>query len=531
MPDILIQDAVIVDGTGAPRFQADVAIQGDCIASIGSLDGASARTTIDAAGRVLLPGFIDMHSHADLSLLVEPEAESLVRQGITTVVTGQCGQSPAPLLGPYRDDALQTLSMLLPSQAAMPWDELSTFASFLDYLQGAGTAPNVVPLVGQGMVRAAVMGFSSDAPSKGQMAQMQSLVHQALDAGAYGLSTGLIYPPGSFTTTPELVDVTGPVGQRGGLYFSHIRNEARGLAASVSEAIEIGRRNGAAVQISHLKAAGRDNWHRVPAALELIDEARSQGLDVTADMYPYTGGATYMAALLPRWALEGGTPGLLKRLDDPQEWQRIAQDLEGGDSGIRAEVEWDKVLISGSPDPAQSGRSIADLAAQESQEPVAWMLDALRAASGKMGMVALLIDEENIRLQLRHPAVMVGTDSLGVSAAGPMARGIMHPRFCGTYARIFGQYVRDEGLLSLEEASWKASGFPAQKLGLAGRGLIREGLKADLVVLDPETVADRASFAKPLRYPVGIDNVLVNGELVVAGGEAVGARPGTVLRR
>ena len=531
MLDILIQNAEIVDGTNAPRYRGDVAVEGDRIAHIGTLEGASARTIIDATDRVLLPGFIDMHSHADLSLLVEPEAESLVRQGITTVVTGQCGQSPVPLMGKYRQDALQTLSMLLPPQAAMPWEELSSFASFLDYLERTGIALNVVPLVGQGMIRAAVMGFSSERPSKDQMAQMRSLVDEALDAGAYGLSTGLIYPPGSFTLTEELVDVVRPAGQRGGLYFSHLRNEAEGLCEMVTEAIEIGRRSAAAVQISHLKASGRDNWHKAPAALALIDQARSEGLDVTADMYPYVGGATYLAALLPKWALEGGTRGLLRRLDDPQECRRIARDMEAGRSGIVAQIEWDKVLIAGSPDSAQVGHPISDLAAREGKEPLTWTLDALRASSGKMGMAVLLMDEDNVRLQLRHPAVMIGTDSLGVSTAGPLARGLMHPRFCGTYARIFGQYVRDEGLLSLEEASWKASGFPAQKLGLADRGVIREGCIADLVVLDPATVRDRASFAEPLRYPSGFEYVLAGGEVVVEAGEQTLARPGRVLRR
>jgi N-acyl-D-aspartate/D-glutamate deacylase len=392
-------------------------------------------------------------------------------------------------------------------------------------------AVNVVPLVGEGMIRAEVMGYRSDAPSQGETAAMQRLVHEALDEGAFGVSTGLIYPPGSFTEIEELVDVVRPAGERGGLYFSHLRSEAETFCDAVREAIEIGRRTGAGVQISHLKAAGRENWDQVPAALALIDGARAEGLDVTADMYPYAGGATYMAALLPKWALEGGTPGLLERLADPQARARIVQEMEAGGGNIVGQVEWDKVLIPSSAERAYVGHAIADLAAKEGKDPLIWALDALLATAGNMGMVVLLMAEENVRAQLQHPAVMFCTDGLGVSAEGVMAQGIMHPRFFGTYARIFGHYVREEGLLSLEEASWKASGFPAQKLSLADRGVIREGYRADLVVFDPATIQDRATYVDPLQYPAGIDTVLVNGKMVVGAGEQTSARPGSVLRR
>lgn len=530
MLDILIRGAEIVDGTNTPRYQGDVAIEGDRIAHVGALAGATARTVIDATARVVAPGFIDMHSHADLSLLVEPEAESLVHQGITTVVTGQCGMSPAPLTREHREDTLRTLSMLIPPGVSMPWDQISSFGSFLEYLENAGTAVSVVPLVGQGMIRAAVMGYRADAPTKDETEQMQRLVREAMDDGAHGVSTGLIYPPGSFTGTEELIDVVRPVAKYNGLYFSHIRGEAETLLEAVAEAIEIGRQAGIAVQVCHFKAAGRDNWDKASAALALIDQARAEGLDVTADMYPYTGGATYLAALLPRWALEGGTPGLLRRLDLPEERTRIVQAIKAGEGGVVGRIEWDKVLIAGSPKREYVGHAISELAAQEDQDPLHWTLDALRLTSGNLTMVVLSMSEDNIKMQLGHPAMMFGTDGLGVSTDGPMALGIMHPRFCGTYARLFGQYVR-EGVLSLEEASWKASGFPAQKLRLADRGLIREGYKADLVVFDPSTIQDRATYEEPLHYPSGIETVLVNGEVVIEAGSQTSARPGRVIRR
>jgi N-acyl-D-amino-acid deacylase len=284
------------------------------------------------------------------------------------------------------------------------------------------------------------------------------------------------------------------------------------------------------VQVSHFKASVRENWGKASAALALIDRARAEGLDVTADMYPYTGGATYLAALLPRWALEGGTPGLLRRLDLPEERTRIVKAMEAGQDGGVGTIEWDKILIAGSAKREYVGHAVSELAAQEEIDPLLWTLDALRATAGQVTMVMLSMSEDNVRMQLRHPAIMFCTDGLGVSTAGPMAMGIMHPRFCGTYPRLFGRYVR-EGILTLEAASWKASGFPAHKLGLADRGLLREGYKADLVLFDPDTIQDRATYAEPLQYPSGIDAVLVNGEVVVEGGRQTRARPGRVIRR
>jgi N-acyl-D-amino-acid deacylase len=528
--DIVIQNAEIVDGTNTPRYRGDIAIEGDHIADVGSLKGAAAKTVIDASDRVAAPGFIDMHSHADLSLLVVPGAESLVHQGITTIVGGQCGMSPAPLTKDHRKDTLATLKMLLPPKVSMPWDEMSSFDSFPDYLERTKTSVNVVPLVGQGMIRAAVMGHSAHQPTEEQIKHMQRLVYEAMDSGAFGVSTGLIYPPGSFTSTQELIQVARPAGERNGLYFSHIRGEAETLIEAVKEAIEIGRQAGAGVQISHFKAAGRENWDKAAPALELIDQARSEGLDVTADMYPYVAGATYLAALLPKWALEGGAPGLLRRLVFPWERKKIVKAMKDGEGGIVGNIEWDKVLICGSRKKEHVGHYVSELANKEGQDPCAWTLNALLKTLGNIQMAVFLMAEDNVRMQMQHPAMMFGTDGTGVPAGGPMALGLIHPRFFGTYPRIFGQYVRQEKVLSLEEASWKASGFPAQKLRLADRGLVKKVYKADVVVFDPVTINDQATYMEPLQYPLGIDYVLVNGEMVIEQGEQTGARPGKVIR-
>jgi N-acyl-D-amino-acid deacylase len=530
MLDILIQNGEIVDGTNSPGCTGDLGIEGGRIAEIGVLEGAAAKNVIDATGRVIVPGFIDMHSHADLSLPAAPEGASLVHQGITTVVTGQCGMSPAPLTRKHRRGALATLSTLVPSGASMPWDEMSSFAGFLDHLGRIRTSVNVVPLVGQGMIRAAVCGYSADQPTAGQIERMRDLVHEAMDNGAFGISTGLIYPPGSFTSTQELVEVVRPVGERNGLYFTHVRDEAASLIEAYEEAIEIGHQAGVAVQISHFKAAGEANWDKAAPALALIDKARSEGLDVTADMYPYLAGSTHLGALLPKWAIEGGVPSVLKRLVLPWERKKIVQAMKASAGGVVERVEWDKVLICKSRKKEYVGRYISDLAAQEGKDPYVWTLNALLKTLGNILMIIFLMAEENVRMQLRHPAMMIGTDGLGLAVEGPMASGMLHPRCFGTYPRIFGRYVREEGILSLEEASWKASGFPAQKLGLADRGAIKKGYKADLVVFDPVTITDRATYEEPLQYPSGIDYVLVNGEIVIEQGEQTGARPGKVIR-
>jgi N-acyl-D-amino-acid deacylase len=529
MLDILIQNGEIVDGTNTPSYRADIGIEGDRIVDMGALKGAAAKTVVDATGRVVVPGFIDMHSHADLSLPAAPEGASLVHQGITTVVTGQCGMSPAPLTREHRRDTLITLNTLVPPGASMPWDEMSSFSGFLDYVERIRTSVNIVPLVGQGMIRAAVVGYGADPPTKEQMGRMQGLVHEAMDSGAFGISTGLIYPPGAFASTEELIEVVRSAGERNGLYFSHVRDEAGNLIEAYEEAIEIGRKAGAAVQISHFKAAGRDNWDKAALALELIDRARSEGLDVTADMYPYLAGSTHLGALLPRWAIEGGVPGVLKRLILPWERKKIIKAMKAGAGGVIENIEWDQILICKSRKKEYVGHYVSELAAQEGKDPYTWTLDALLKTLGNILMIVFLMGEDNVRMQLQHPE-MIGTDGLGLAVEGPMASGMLHPRCFGTYPRIFGQYVREEGILSLEEASWKASGLPAQKLGLVDRGVIKKGHRADLIVFDPATIKDRSTYKVPLQYPSGIDYVLVNGEIVIKQGEQTSARPGKVIR-
>jgi N-acyl-D-amino-acid deacylase len=527
MLDILIQNAYVVDGSGTPAYRADVAVERDRIVGIGQIEGAAAQTILDAPGCVVTPGFVDMHSHADCSLPSLPTADSLLHQGITTVVAGQCGSSPAPLLAETRE---QVIALADSQDMPLPWHEWSTFGSYLDYLARVGISLNLVPLVGQGRVRSAVMGFTARPPTQADMARMQAEIVQAMDEGAIGVSTGLIYPPGSYASTEELVSITRPVGERDGFYFSHIRGESDTLLSAVSEAIQIGRQTGAAVQISHFKAVGQPNWDKSEAALKLIDEARAEGLDVTADLYPYLASSTHLGATLPDWAHEGGKESIRARLNDPETRLRMAAAMQSGHAPRAG--EWDKILISNSPKNRNyEGHSVAELAAEAGISPYDWVFDALLAAELDIGMIKFSMSEENRRQELRHPAMMIGTDGVGRAPVGPLSRGKPHPRSYGTFPRVLGHYVRDEGVLSLEEAIWKMCGFPAQKLRWTDRGLVRRGFKADLVVLDPAVVADQATYTAPHRFPVGIHHVIVNGSLVIHQGIHNGTRPGVILGR
>ena len=531
MIDILIKNGKIVDGTNAPGYQGDIAVLGDRIVDIGKFNETSAEKVIDAADRVVVPGFIDMHSHADLSLLAAPEGESLIQQGITTVVGGQCGLSPAPLTKANKKEAARTINIVGAPKTAMPFKKVASFGQFLDHLDSLQPSVNFISLVGQGMVRSSVLGYSNTTPSKEQLSEMQDLVNDALKAGAFGISSGLIYPPGAYTSTDELIEIVKPAADYGGIYFSHIRGEAGTLLNALEEAIKVGRGAGVAVQISHYKAGGRANWESAASGLTLIEEARDKGLDITMDMYPYTAGSTSLAALLPPWAVEGGMTSVFKRLLVPWTRRKIIREMKSGRGSVVEQIEWDKVIICRSRKTDYTLRTIEKLAEAENKDPYIWTLDALIKTLGDIGMVIQLISEDNIRMQLVHQLMMIGTDGFGMATEGPMSTGMLHPRCFGTYPRIFGKYVREEGILSLEEASWKTSGYPAQKLGLTDRGFIKKGFKADLVIFDPLTIRDKATYSDPLHYPVGIDAVLVNGRVSLKGGVQSKNRTGRVIRK
>jgi N-acyl-D-amino-acid deacylase len=527
MFDLLIKNGQVIDGSGAPSFQADVLIQGDRIADVLPPGKAEAAGSIDARGQVVAPGFIDMHSHGDFTLPACPSADSLIHQGVTTAVVGQCGFSMAPLLPLTRAEVIISLET---RKYPVPWDKWTDFGSYLDFMDGLPLAINVVPLAGQGTIRAGVMGFVSGRADSSQMEKMQAEVRKAMEQGAWGISTGLIYPPGSYASTEELVELVSPAGRLKGFYFTHLRNEGRSLLQAVAEAIRIGRETGAAVQIGHLKAGWPANWEKQAKALEMIDKARKEGLDIHADVYPYLAGATSLKSLLPDWAQEGGKDATLRRLKDHGLRQRMSAGMK--EEGFSGEASWDRIRISRSGlRPEYAGCFVSELASRAGQPPEEWVFDALLQSDLDMGMITFMMSEENLKAALRHPAVMIGSDSTVLSTEGPLAQGAPHPRAFGTFPRIISRYVREEKALSLEEAVYKMSGLSARRLGLEDRGLIKPGRKADLVVFDPGAIQDRATYEAPFQYAEGISLVICNGLPVFAEGKTTGVHPGRVLRR
>jgi len=516
--NIIIRNADILDGSGEPSFRADIGLQGDHIAEIGDLSAVTAKTEIEAGGLTAAPGFIDMHSHSDFTLPINPRAESKIRQGVTTEVIGMCGTSPAPV-----NAISKTHARAMNPELSWEW---STFGEYLNCLRQQGLAVNVVPMVGHGTIRGTAMGFDDRAPATDEMAAMKQLVAQAMDEGAWGISTGLIYPPGVYASTDEIVELCNVVAKRDGFYFSHIRGEAGTLVKAVTEAIEIGGQTGLPVQIAHLKAQMPENWPLMAQALALIDDARARSLDVAADRYPYIASSTSLSARLPAWAYDGGRDAFLERLQAPETRQRIREGAMIGPD------QWHTVLISHAPAcPEFEGFTVAEIAEQRGTDPVETALDILSEAEAQVSIVHFSMSEENLRAVLRHPAVTIGSDGSARMPEGPLGEGKAHPRSYGAFPRVLGKYVREEGVLSLAEAVRKMSGLPAERLRLSDRGRLAKGMKADVVLFDPDTVSDTATFTEPYQYPAGIEYVLVNGQAVITPQGHTGALPGEILQK
>jgi len=531
MYDFLIKNASIIDGTASLPFEADLAVEGQRIADVGRLNRSDAALIIDAKGYAIAPGFIDMHSHADFSLPILPTADSLLHQGITTAVIGQCGLSPAPLLEESREQVITAISSFFGDIAkSIPWNEWASFEDYLNFIARQGCSLNVLPLVGQGIIRAAVMGFGKGRANPDQMVKMKDEVVKALQQGAIGLSTGLIYPPGSFTSTEDLIELTKIVAGANGYYFSHIRGEGDTLLEAIEEAIRIGRETGASVQISHFKAARKSNWEKSQKALELISRAQAEGLDVTTDLYPYRAGSTSLVTMLPEWAHVGGPAETLIRLADPDMRTKMIADMQSG--GFARGIEWTDILITSSPNNTESeGRYISDLAKEAGKSPYDWVFETLLETELDISMAMFGMSEENRLREIQFSGMMLGTDGVGLATTGPMAKGVPHPRNYGAFPRVLGRFVRELKVIKIEEAIYKMTGLPAKKLRLNNRGLIKPGLAADLVIFDPAEVSDKATYKNPHQYAKGIYHVIVNGQFVVRDAIHTGARPGWVLKK
>ncbi|HEY7648593.1 MAG TPA: D-aminoacylase [Methylomirabilota bacterium] len=528
MLDVKFEGATVIDGTGAAGSRTDVGVSGDRITAVGDLSREPAGRTVSVAGRVIAPGFIDMHSHSDWSLWANRRAESKVRQGVTTEVVGNCGFSPAPASDEHLED--------LRGFALRRWPGMDfrwrSMGEYLDAFDADGTALNVVQLVGHGALRIAAMGFARRPPTGDELKTMQRLLADAIEQGAWGLSTGLIYAPGSFATTEEIVEVARAMRRRG-LYASHIRGEGATLLDAVREAIRIGEEGDLPVQVSHIKAAGRPNWGKVTEALALIDEAVAGGLDVMADVYPYTASSTSLRTLLPDWAQEDGLEAMVARLGDPEVRERIRREVEApaNGQGLAERIGWDNVLISYCSHRKDAvGKRLSEIAAARGQSPLEAAIELIVDEQGQGAMILFQLDERDLRRALGHARVMIGSDGFSLAPYGPLGEGVPHPRSYGTFPRVLGEYAREQRTLSLAKAVHKMTGLPAQRLGFKDRGFIRKNARADLVVFDPKTVGDQATYQQPHRYPTGIEHVLVNGCFVIKDGQHTGSLPGRVLR-
>lgn len=523
--DWLIVNGQVIDGTGKPPFFADVGIIGNKIAAVGQLFHAQAKSRIDAMGKFVVPGFIDIHTHFDVALLAQPEAHCSISQGVTTVVIGNCGHSPVPITEERRSELRQLLSAI---EGGVEW-RWARFSDFLDSLESTRTSVNVVPLVGHCPLRASVVGLENRPATEDELKAMQKLLDECMDEGAWGLSSGLIYPPSAFADIDELVALTEVVAKWGGPYSTHMRNESDALVIAVTEALQTALKSGVKLQISHHKASRKPNWGKVSVTLQLIERVALQH-DVTFDAYPYTAGSSYLAQLLPLWALEGGSSALLKRLKNPSQRQQIKEALESDET-----LDWNDIIVasvvSDEYRPLQ-GRTISEVAKMLNLSPSETVLHLIEHERNAVTMVWFVMDERDVEQVLTHPLCLIGSDALTIPPApnSSQPKPYVHPRTYGTFPKVFRWLVRETNKLSWHEAVSKMTGKTAGKLGLKNRGLIREGYFADLVIFDPEAIADQASYENPHLPAKGIDWVFINGKPALAEGQPTGERNGRVLR-
>ncbi len=526
---LLIRGGTVVDGSGAPARRADVAVEGERIAAVAPQLSGAADRVIDAAGHTVTPGFIDMHSHSDLFYFACPSAESKIRQGVTTEVVGMCSFSQAPLR-PDQHDIVRGWAGGIGATLDVRWE---TFAQYLDALRAMRPSVNVAHFVGHGALRIAAMGFEARPAGADDLKAMQRLLGEAMDAGAFGFSTGLVYAPSAYSDTAELIALAKSMASRGGYYFSHIRGESSMLLDSINEAIRIGEEGGVGVQVSHVKASGKENWSKIDAALRLFETARARGVDVLGDVYPYNAGSTKLDNMMPTWAHDGGLAKLLERLADRATRRRIVEEclIDGERWGTVSQggIGFDQVFIATCKRRELEGLSLAQIARQSGMAPAEVLMNLLLEEKCTVGMVSFSQSIDNVAKVLAHPALMIGSDSIPLYEGEGDRPGKPHPRTYGTFPKVLGEYTRERKLFSLETAVHKMTGMAAGRIGLRERGLVQPGYFADLTVIDPATVKDESTYAEPHRYPIGIPYVLVNGAVVVDGGRMGAARPGRVL--
>ncbi len=528
--DVVIRGGTVYDGSGGEPRRADVGIRGDRVAAVGDLSQASATTMVDAKGLAVAPGFINMLSWSTESLIADGRSQSEIRQGVTTQIFGE-GFSMGPL-----NDRLRKFfeSQQTDFKYEMPW---TTLAEYLAYLEKKGVAQNVASYVGATTLRAYVIGFDKRAPTPAELDTMRELVRKEMEAGALGIGTSLIYAPANYASTEELIELCKVAAKYKGKYISHMRSEAGQLLEAVDELIRISREAGLPAEIYHLKAAGEANWPKMDQVIARVEQARRQGLKITADMYTYPAGGTGLDACVPPWAHDGGTDALIRRLQDPAERRKISGEMK------QPGKDWENLcLLTGSPErillggfgpesmKPMIGKTLAQVAKDRGKDATETALDLVVESRATTGAVFFLMSEDNIKKQIRLPWVSFGSDAGSEAPEGHFLKSSPHPRAYGNFSRLLGKYVREEKVISLAEAIRRLSSLPASNLGLDGRGLLEPGKFADVVVFDPATVADRATFQKPQQYSVGVRHVFVNGVQVLKDGGPTGATPGRALK-
>src|SRR6266487_645779 len=527
--DLLIKGGTVYEGGGGEGRAADVAVRGDRITGLGDFRNAPAKNVIDARGLAVAPGFINMLSWSNESLIQDGRSQSEIRQGVTTEIMGE-GES----MGPVND---RVREFMLKQQADIKYDiKWNTLAEYLRYLEKRGISCNVASFLGATTVREYVIGLEDKQPTHEQLEQMRELVRKEMEAGALGIGTSLIYPPAFYAKTEELIELCKVAAKYQGRYISHMRSEGNQLLEALDELIRISREAGIPAEVYHIKAAGQQNWPKIDNLLSRIEAVRKEGLKIKADMYTYTAAGTGLDACLPPWTEDGGYPALFKRLRDPATREKIGAEVS------KDSDEWENLYIgAGSPDKILlfgfksdklkplTGKSLAEVAKMRGRDPITTIMDLIVEDESRIGAVYFLMSEKNVKKELAKPWISFGSDEASQAPEGVFLKSNPHPRAYGNFARILGKYVRDEKVIPLVEAVRRLSGLPASNLGLDHRGFIQEGMFADIVIFDPATIADRATFEKPHQYAVGVKHVFVNGVQVLRDGEHTGAKPGRAL--
>lgn len=530
MHSILIKGGMVIDGIGTPAAPYDLAIDGSKIAGFYKTSEADASLVIDANGMIVCPGFIDIHSHSEIHLLNNPLAESKVRQGVTTELVGNCGTSPGPVIGAARE-ALWDYSHAL--DVDIDWASLD---EYLLRLSNAKPSVNVATLVGASMIRASVVGNDDRRPTEEEVTRMQEMLSEAMLQGAWGLSSGLIYAPGCYASTEELVALASTAASFGGIYTSHIRGEGRTLVNAVQEAITIGREARIRVEISHHKACGKSMWGTVSKTIAIIEEARKSGVDVAFDVYPYTASNTTLETIMPPWAREGGKERVIQRLNDPSTRAKIAEQVLTGAENVEdvvGETGWERIVAVGflkEHNRQFEGRSVLEISKMMGKPPVEAALDLILDEELQVGAIFHEMVEDDVMTVISHPLASIGSDGEAQAPYGVTGKSAVHPRAYGTFPRVLRRYVFEKHIISLEEAVRKMTSWPADRLRIRDRGVLAKGMAADVVVFDPKVVRDTATFESSHNYPEGIRYVIVNGAVTVSEGEHTMERSGLVLR-